>query len=540
MPAVDIAPLMDSPVWKSWEDEQGKAKRKQALDLWQDKDTSEEDRARMLQLMQGPRPAAPVAAPAAAPVVAAPAVSAPTPSPWEALKGAFAGTQRLPFQAGAPAEGTDPSTLVVEAEKKHIPAPVRGVIEGIASPSNVLEGVATLAVPGPLKPVAAGVAAGAGEGIRQWGAGEPMDWRKMANEALWSAAPEAAESVGRHTVRQFARDTPGGKIIRGAQAADEARGTPATIFQPRPADQISDAFEQVRRSGLNIDTDDITRHLTTLSPGKQADTLNILTNLDREHRTGGRYVQLYHDLTTGRGMAGSSIGDLQTMRSHLRQRAEALRNGSPEARQLVQDLQGAVDDAIDFGLTSGAMSASNPQIRDMLHTARRDWANRAAADDLGDLIENKISSTPNLADTTFRLSSFVDEIRRGRSEATKSINRSLDLTPGARDRFNTEMKEISRLYQDIEFSLADVQGISRLPIIAGVRQGLGRVLLTDWGRKWFTEAVTEGRGKLSPNAIGFLVNVARREFAPEAADDRPIRHPQESRMAPGGPARITD
>jgi hypothetical protein len=291
---------------------------------------------------------------------------------------------------------------------------------------------------------------------------------------------------------------------------------------------------------LTIDTSDITNHLTTLSPGKQADTLNILTNLDREHRTGGRYAQLYQDLLSGQGMAGSSIGDLQTMRSHLRQRAEQLRHGSAEARQLVQDLQGAVDDAIDFGLTSGAMSSSAPQVRDMLHTARRDWANRIAADDMGDLIENKISSTPNLADTTFRLSSFVDEIRRGRSEATKSINRSLDLTPGARDRFNTEMKEISRLYQDVELSMADVSGMARLPLIAGMRQGLGQVLLTDWGRTWFKDAVTEGRGKLSPNAIGFLVNVARREFAPEAADDRPIRAPQESRRAPGGAARSTD
>jgi hypothetical protein len=414
------------------------------------------------------------------------------------------------------------------------------VIEAMAGPSNVLEGVATLAVPGPLKPVAAGVAAGAGEGIRQWGAGEPMDWRKMANEAIWSAGPEAAESVGRQTVRQFARETPGGKILRGAQAAAEARGAPGRIFQPRPADQISDAFEDVRRTGLTIDTQDITNHLTTLSPGKQADTLNVLTGLDREHRTGGRYVQLYHDLTTGRGMAGSSIGDLQTMRSHLRQRAEHLRSGSPEARQLVQDLQGAVDDAIDFGLTSGAMHASTPQIRDTLHTARRDWANKAAADDMGELIENKISSTPNLGDATLRLSSFVDEIRRGRSEATKSINRSLDVTPGARDRFNTEMQEISRLYQDVELSMTDVQGISRLPVIAGVRQGLGKILLTDWGRQWFKDAVTEGRGTLSPNAVGFLVNVGRRALAPEAAEDRPIRAPQESRQAPGGRGRSTD
>ena len=77
-------------------------------------------------------------------------------------------------------------------------------------------------------------------------------------------------------------------------------------------------------------------------------------------------------------------------------------------------------------------------------------------------------------------------------------------------------------------------------MVAAVRQGIGQVLLTDWGRKWFHNAVTEGRGKLSPNAVGFLVNVARREGWPEAAEDRPIKPAQESRTAPGGAARSTD
>lgn len=536
MPAVDLAPFMDTPVWKSWDEPTRAAGKK----LWEDKDTSDEDRALMLQKMQVAPQAAPVETQAPAPAAAAPA----TPSPWEALKGALSGEQRLPFQQGAPAEGTDPALLMEKGIKSVVPKPVQGVIEGMASPSNVLEGVATLAVPGPLKPLAAGAAAGAGEGLRQWGAGEPMDWRKMANEAIWSAAPEVGESVLRHGARQFARNSPGGKIIRGAQASEEARAAPGTIFQPKPKEQISAAFEEVRRTGMPIDTTDLGDHFRTLSPGKQADTLNMLTGLDREHMTGGRYVDLYKSVMSSAGkggtLAGSTIGDLQNLRSVLRQRAEELRSGSPEARQLARDLQSVVDDTIDFGLTTGASNAKTAQIRDTLHTARRDWANRAAADDMSELLEAKISSTPDLSDTTFRLSSFVDEIRRGRSEATKSINRSLDLTPGARDRFNTEMKEISRLYQTVEMPLTDVQGISRLPIIAGVRQGIGQILLTDWGRKWFHKAITEGRGKLSPNAVGFLVNVARREAWPEAAEDRPIRQPQASRQAPGGAARSTD
>ena len=538
MPAVDLAPFMDTPVWKSWDEPTRAAGKK----LWEDKDTSDDDRALMLQKMQGTPQAAPIEAPAS---VAPEAPQAqPPPSPWQALKGAFTGEQRLPFQPGAPAEGTDPALLMEKSIKSVVPRPVQGVIEGMASPSSVGEGFATLAVPGPMKPIAAGLASGAGEGIRQWGAGEPMDWRKMANEAIWSAVPEVGESVIRHGVKQFARNTPGGIILRHGKAADEARGAPGRIFQPKPADQISDAFEQVKRTGLTIDTDDIRRHLTTLSPGKQADTLNILTNLDREHRTGGRYAQMYQGLISGQGMAGSSIGDLQQMRSHLRQRSEQLRSGSPEARQLVQDLQGAVDDAIDFGLTSGAMQASTPQIRDTLHQARRDWANKSAADDMSELIEGKISSTPDLSESKFHLSTFVDEIRRGRSEATKSINRSMDLTPGARDRFNAEMKDLSRLFQTVEFSIAsDVAGISRFPMVAAVRQGIGQVLLTERGRKWFGDAVTEGRGKLSPNSVAYLVNVARAGFAPGLAEQFPIppAPPEsESGRAPGGRARSTD
>ena len=46
-----------------------------------------------------------------------PAMAPSPPSPWQALKGAFTGTQRLPFQSGAPEEGTDPAALGETAGK---------------------------------------------------------------------------------------------------------------------------------------------------------------------------------------------------------------------------------------------------------------------------------------------------------------------------------------------------------------------------------------------------------------------------------------
>ena len=496
--------------------------------------------AHIKRLEQGAQTAPPT--PAVPPDPATAAAPQATPSPWQALRGAFAGTQRLPFQAGAPAEATDPSQLVVEAEKQYVPAPVRGAIETIAGPSNVLEGVATALVPGPLKPFAGAAAAGAGEGIRQYEAGEPMDWRKIASEAGWSLAPELAESMGRWGVRQFARNSPGGISLRTDQAAREARAAPEKIFQPKPADQISDAFEQVRRTNLPIDTGDIRTHLTTLSPGKQADVHNLLVGLDRSNMTGGRYTQLYQDAMSGKNIS-SSIGDLQDLRSKLRKHVEGMEPNAGEARQMVRDLQRSVDDAIDFGLTQGAMASSSTQIRDMLHGARRDWAHRAAADDLGDLIEGKISSSPNLESSVFSLRNLADEMRRGRTEASKSVNRSLDMTPGARDKFNQELHEISRLYDRISIPMTDVQGIYRMPMIAGARQAIGQLLLTDAGRKAFEKAVIDGRGTLSPNALAALTNAALRETDPQwRKGTSPTHAPwqQETPSAPGGVARRTD
>ena len=528
MPATDLAPLMNSPLWKNW-DEPTRAEAKRLLE---DPNTSAEERAEMLQLVQGAR--------TAASVEAAPAIAPTTPSPWQALKGAFAGTQRLPFQAGAPEEGTDPSQLVVEAEKKHVPAPVRGMIEGLAGPSSAAEGVATALVPGPLKPVAGALAAGAGEGVRQWQEGEPFDLTKMGKEAMWSAGPEVAESVLRWGGRQFARNSPGGISLRTDQAAKEARAVPEKVFQPKPADQIGDAFEQVRRTNLPIDTGDIRNHLTTLSPGKQADVHNLLVGLDRSNMTGGRYTQLYQDAMSGKNIS-SSIGDLQDLRSKLRKHVEAMDPNAGEARQMVRDLQRSVDDAIDFGLTQGAMASSSTQIRDMLHGARKDWAHRAAADDLGDLIEGKINSSPNLESSVFSLRGLADELRRGRTEASKSINRSLDMTPGARDKFNTELHEISRLYERISIPMTDVAGIYRMPMIAGARQAIGQMLLTDRGRKMFEKAVIDGRGTLSPNALATLVNAARRELLPQLTQGQPAREDEGfSLHAPGGVARSTD
>ena len=555
MPAVDIAPLMDSPVWKSWDE----PKRAEAKRLWQDKDTSDDDRAYMLQRMQQVRPTtAPQGTPPAGiePVteggVERLLASRRADNPIIGLGSQGEQAQRPRGGAFTPDEPpveetfTHPRNLVplVAGGLMNVPATVAGVAADALSgesntPANVGETIGTTLTPLGYKPIGGAIGAGAGEAYRQRAAGEPWDWAKIGKEAGWSAVPELLESTGRNVIRQFARNSPGGKMIRGEQAAVEGRGVPERVFQPRPADEISDAFEQVRRTQLPIDMQDMTRHLTTLSPGNQADALNLLTSLDRTHRTGGRYAQLYADLMQGRG-GTRSIGDLQSLRSHLRQEVDRMDPG--EGRNFVRNLQQAVDDTIDFGLTSGAMATSTPQIRDMLHGARRDWARRIAADDLGDMIEVKISSNANLGSQSLNLRGLADELRRGRSEISRSVNRALDMTPGARDAMDRELHDIARLYQDVELPFTDVQGISRYPGVAGARQLLGQALLTPLGRAAFRDAIIEGRGQLSPNALAVIANAVRREERPEMVHGKAgaRRDDSESRRAPGGVARRTD
>ena len=110
MPAVDIAPLMDSPVWKDWPE----SKRAEAKRLWQDRDTSDDDRALMLQQMQGRRrnhAAHPSRRLLRWCAGETDRQTQPTPSPWQALKGAFAGLNACPSRQGRQPDRHRPGTL---------------------------------------------------------------------------------------------------------------------------------------------------------------------------------------------------------------------------------------------------------------------------------------------------------------------------------------------------------------------------------------------------------------------------------------------
>ena len=381
--------------------------------------------------------------------------------------------------------------------------PLVGEIAGGTIGSVVAPGVGTIA----------GGAAGAGLGqaVEDWILIGEVDPKRAAVEAGLSLLPEVAETALRAGVRSVLRSSAGGKIIRFAEAARRAREMPGAVFDPPEKRQVAQLFEQVRQSGVKIDTSPVRGHVQGLTSGKYDELLSEVKRIDRGLKTGGRFEALVKNLRgqgTGPQVAGWDIGDLQTLRSEVRKRKEAVK--PVEAKQLLEDFQDEVDDAIDFGLAKGRVPAGDvPQV---LQEARRGWARLRSAEEMTDAIERSITSTPDLSVQTFNLRQFFDNIRRKAGRQAEQINRALDLTPGGRARFEADIDNISELYKTIEMPLTDVAGFRRSFVIGGLGQMLSRIMSSDVGRKLFSEAVIYGRGRVSPNLMAAIASYARREM----------------------------
>lgn len=385
--------------------------------------------------------------------------------------------------------------------------------ESLMTGANIGEFVGSAAPVGPLRPVTGAMGAALGEGVEQWVRGEPLDVKRMGIEGGLSFLPEAAESAARTVGRQVLRTLPAGQRIRFDEAARQARDMVGNVFQPLPRETVGEMFEVVRQSGVRMDTGLITQEVRRLTPGKYDELAAEMRLLDQRYKTGGRYAALVDNLRQGTGpqMVGYDIGDLQQLRSAVRQRADQL--GTAEGRQLLRDFQTAVDESIDSGLARGRVPAG--QTPALLQQARAEWARLRAAEDMGQLVENAITSTPDLAMNSFHLRKFYDELRRGTSQISQSVNRALDLTPGARERFYEDLDRLSQQFQTIELPLADVAGFRRNAIIGGLGQMFSRVLLNQTVLDspvgaLFRGAITAGRGTISPNVLANLANVAWR------------------------------
>jgi hypothetical protein len=443
--------------------------------------------------------------------------------PIEALRGAFQGAQRLPWQAKSP------ETQAVEAQQGPggtlgLPTVGMETMVGMLGETageqlGAKTGAAVLTpLLGPAGPAVGGILGAIGGGVlsraltRRAQTGEFPGGKEIASDAIWTGALHGIETGVRGFARYAMSGTKGAQQLRYTEAARKARELPEMAFQPMPMDDIRPMFAQVSASGVRVPAEDMASYLTTLTPGKRRDLLQEVALIDLTNKTGGRFGQIIDAVLAGSkvGKPGIDIGQAQTLSSQLRKRIDMLE--SFEARQLLTDFRNAVDAGIFSGRAIGP-AQHVAETSALLKEARAQYARRMAANEMSHLVEVKITGNPATEDLmTFRLGSFLDELRRGGTETAQSINRALTLTPGAEKRFNAGVNDIRQLYDAIAIPLADVTGFRRNWVIAGLGNMLSLALLSDAGRSLFKQSVLQGRGTVSVNALAIAASAARTEL----------------------------
>ena len=391
-------------------------------------------------------------------------------------------------------------------------------------------GELTGSLAGPYGAVAGSVAGKALEDILNEG---ETSAKSLGMEAVLTAVPEVFEAVGRPIARWLIRSTEGAKQIRFSDAAQRARRELPQVFEPPTKQAVDAQFEALRSAGVDINFGDMVDVFRDFSAPRFDVLMEEVKRIDRKLKTGGRYAKIIGDVRAGRLAATSDVGDLQTLRSELRKRVDELELGS-EGRQLVKDLQFDIDDAIDNAIvTKGPGAGLAPTAA---RDARRAYARYRAGEEMADFVEQKITSTPDISDVQFNLRSLWDDLRRNRGRDAKQVNRALDMTPGAREALAEVIERLQKNFQRIELSLADVSRGRRMWIIAMVGGWLSDIMLTVGGRRLFEQAVLQGRGRLSPNTLAVIANIARREIQEQSrtgqARTRVPAFPRESQQQP--------
>lgn len=378
--------------------------------------------------------------------------------------------------------------------------------------------VGSFIAPGPGTFIGGILGAGAGQSIEDFILKGEVKPARTATEMGLSAVPEVVESVvktfGRRAALGVMKRTPGGKLIRFEMAADQARKNLPAVFDPPQKEAASALFKAMDDAGINVDLSEFGTLLRAFPKPIFGELTLELARIDRKLKTGGKFRKALRRARKGEKTSELDLGDLQTLRSELRQRADEL--GPIQAKQLLKDLQDDVDELIDTALANQGAAVGLPG--DLARDARKQWARFRAAENMSFMLEQSITSTPDLRLQTFNLRQFFDTLRKNNTTLAKNTNSALDITPGARESFIREINEISTIMNTIEFPLTDVAGFRRNAIVAGLGQMLSTVLLTDTGRRMFKEALIEDRGRLSMNTVALISNAVRREISGSGAN----------------------
>jgi hypothetical protein len=497
MPAVDIAPLMNSPRWKTWDP----ASRQEALRLWQDKDTSDEDRAQMLQHLDSWATASAPAPSQQAPAAQPPAEEPITPErrfldlpsvqalPLEErtqrfkefyglgpdLKEEFLRSEEPPSdltvdiekpsptaprtpeerqarireelaawerQAGRPWREGDPR---MPSEKRLGVPDEAPVTESLTAPSTMIPllmpGAGLKLAAGPIKALPSLLQRGARpvvEGLSQtagWTAGRTAETGEVPSPG--EIGKEAALNVATGGVVEIPA------ALRSAKNA-VLRSTPGAqiLLNQRAVQEAEGLGKRVFNAqdkevvGKAFDSVSATGEKLDVTPVR--DLWNSLTLAER--RIAGaeltKISSTFADALKTRKLGDWDIGELQHLRSELR--TAGLGKRTPETQDLLQSLRSAVDEAIHNGMAKGSLPAAE------LIEAQKAYRKVMQAEDLQGLITKHTRDSPNLKWQELNLAALNKELRGGGTKAARNLTNGMDATE--KQRLMQELDSLKRHY----------------------------------------------------------------------------------------------
>jgi hypothetical protein len=376
-----------------------------------------------------------------------------------------------------------------------------------------------------LRPIAAGLGAAAGLATERLLRGEPVRMPDLWAEAMATGAFEVAETATRAITKSILTNLEGGRTIREGFAQEKMMELGQKTFRPEPQDVISKKFQDVANTRIIFDTTPTIDYLNNL-PRSQRRALygrlrrGVTGGVNFDETFGNRTVAML-EATTSKGPArlkGMEIGALQHLRSETARLARAATHGTPIKEQLYA-FRDALDDSIELSLGIPGHRRGQPiEVAGPLKEAQRAWFVLKSSDAVEDLVDKHSRSIRGTSfeggvvlgggKQRFNAEAFINEIGRRRenqSRLVQRIHQGFAAIPGSEFRLTEEFNRVAKQFKVFEFGT---------PIGMGKRvvlKGFSRYMMSPIGQKLFARAITEGRGRISPNLFALILNVARRD-----------------------------
>lgn len=488
---------------------------------------------------------------------------APATSPTPGLMGR---TQQDLQQAGQQyMQSTDIAAQPARTPMQAVGEHYTGLIPGIGEYLGTAAGQALVTRYPWLRPAAGAIVPGLGAAAAAGGVtlenylkGRSTTPGQAGSEALKSVLPQALQTgykayaatplrrkfqqaVGSNEI-PLIPETAAGKTLRGAEQLRRAQVAGPRLFDAPTNEAVDAMFAQVRASGQTLDTAPLVQYLKNRIPGDRKRIRDATEKADAliNERTGSTDERKLTSMLDQMIAAGQpppklpnkagflaqptpqpeptlppqmDIGDVQNLRSGLRQRIEQTKNAVEidTLQRFKDEVDNLVLDRLTPPNTADAATAS------LLLNARKQYHRLMASEEFADFLKRNSTTTGDGKLHVLHFGKMQDALWKDQTGAAQRMNRYFDQVPGARDNFHHLTEELSKLSRPLEIETpVNITGVDKVGFVQGIFRSLSEnILLSRRGVELFLDVAKQQQGRITPNALASILNTVRRELQRE-------------------------